>query len=188
VQHIHFINSLDEQGRRDFGNYVSGLVDGEGCFCLRVLQRKNKSLSLSSFLAISMRDDDRKVIEMIRAYLGCGVVMTAHRKPPQKDSAVFQVSDAVDLVEKVIPHFEKHPLYAKKAKDFEIWKEGAKIIYQIRLTNRTRSAVKRTEEQTATFVKLHRQLREIRKYESDKEAEIVLDIPRKRKLNGFFDL
>lgn len=45
---------------------------------------------------------------------------------PQKK---FVINRLEDLVHVVIPHFEKYPLQAKKAKDFEIWRGIVLLVY-----------------------------------------------------------
>ena len=43
-----------------------------------------------------------------------------------------------DINRVVIPHFEKHPLYAKKARDFVIWRTAVELLVRIELKSHKR--------------------------------------------------
>lgn len=112
------------------GDYIAGFVDGEGCFALNFRrdvrhERKNKPIYFiwKPQFAIMLRGDDIKILEKIKTTLDCGSVITT-----AKGLIRYQVADVNDLMQKIIPFFEKHALHAKKKFDFELWKEGVAII------------------------------------------------------------
>lgn len=118
-----------------FGNWLSGFVDGEGCFGI-YCYRKGKIRSfdpgvLSFEFAIQLREDDRQVLEDIRTFLGCGTVGRNSKERARKcgltnarDQVSFKCRRVEDLVGKVVPQFNQFPLRSKKARDFAIWKKA----------------------------------------------------------------
>ncbi|MGA3292149.1 MAG: LAGLIDADG family homing endonuclease [Candidatus Microgenomates bacterium] len=110
-------------------DYVSGLVDGEGCFSLNFRQdlKKNRINSPMYFrwhavFAIVLRADDADLLKMIKDGLACGDISYS------STFVRYQVQNTDDLLNKIIPFFSLHKLYGKKAKDFNLWKEAVEII------------------------------------------------------------
>ncbi len=109
------------------GDYIAGFVDGEGCFALKFRrdirhERKNKPIYFywDIEFAIELRGDDVGILEKIRETLNCGRInINKH------GAARYAVNDINDLSDKIIPFFNKHPLYAKKRHDFLLWEEAA---------------------------------------------------------------
>jgi len=121
--------------------YVTGLVDGEGCFslALNTENRKRKKGTISSYtywvtiFRVSLREDDYKIIDKLRAYFNCGSSNT-YRSSSHKLKAVpgitaFHVKSRKDLISKIIPHFDKYPLQAKKRATYKIWREAVIILF-----------------------------------------------------------
>lgn len=113
-------------------DYIAGFVDGEGCFSLTVrrdirYERKSKATYYSwkiSF-AISLRGDDKQILEKIREHFKCGTVTTSVNHIVR-----YQVSNLDDIYKKIIPFFQKNQLFGKKSKDFKLWVEAAHILYR----------------------------------------------------------
>ncbi len=127
-----------ELERRRFGDWVSGFTDGEGCFVLSVmpenLKHNEHDYPTASF-AIGLRRDDRPVLEMIRSYWGCGTIHDIDRVDKNgklRLSSRFVVAKMDDLAKIVISHFDSHPLWAKKRRDYEIWRTGVLLIAEQR--------------------------------------------------------
>lgn len=112
------------------GDYVAGFVDGEGCFALKFRRdvrhdRKNKPVYFywDIEFAIMLKADDKEILESIRDTIGCGKVGNVSKRGHVR----YSVQGTKEIVEKVIPFFEKYPLHAKKKRDFRLWKEAALI-------------------------------------------------------------
>lgn len=123
------------------GMWVTGLTDGEGCFYAGLNFREKQTaagrlvscVELEAQFSVALRADDRKTVEALRPYFGCGVVSfkksvkdapstkKAGLKDP-KPQVRFMVRKPSDLLSIVIPHFEMYPLRSKKANDFQVWK------------------------------------------------------------------
>jgi len=55
----------------------------------------------------------------------------SHLKEQDADS--FQIQNIKDLTEVIVPLFEKYPLWSKKGKEFEIWKDVVRYKYIVSL-------------------------------------------------------
>src|SRR3989344_5704857 len=84
---------------RNIPEYISGYVDGEGCFTVTFNQKA-------------------------KALLGWGYI----RRDYHDKTVKFEIRDHNDLVNKVIPHFERFPLLSAKDKDFRLFKQICKMI------------------------------------------------------------
>lgn len=114
------------------GHYIAGFVDGEGHFGLKHnLEVKLKRRGQPSYwrwsldFAISLNEEDRPILEATRNTLMCGNISRQHNKTIQ-----YRVYGFNDILNKIIPFFEKYSLRAKKKIDFILWKEAAKILAQ----------------------------------------------------------
>ncbi|MEK9201497.1 MAG: LAGLIDADG family homing endonuclease [Patescibacteria group bacterium] len=111
---------------RDIPEYITGYVDGEGCFTV-TFNMKAKTLlgwELRPSFSVSQNEDRRQVLDIIRAYFGCGYI----RRDYADKTVKFEVRDHKDLVKRVIPHFERFPLLSLKQKDFELFKKICGLI------------------------------------------------------------
>lgn len=118
------------------GDYVAGFIDGEGCFYLMYrkeirYERLNKPTYYRwvAYFAMTLRSDDINILNSIKETLDCGKVYLLNKTSKEKQ-AYFGIQDMDELHSKILPFFEKYPLRAKKARDFDLWREGLKVIYQ----------------------------------------------------------
>lgn len=105
-----------------FGNWFAGFADGEGSF-----QIAKNGNSYSPRFVITVREDDRPVLEEIHKRLAVGQV-SRHYTPGMQvaerlPQARFQVAQRGECL-KLVHLFDRCPLRAKKAKDYEIWREA----------------------------------------------------------------
>jgi hypothetical protein len=118
-----------------FGDWLSGFVDGEGCFSLTIqYDRRDGGARCVALLLIGLRSDERPALERIMSFWGCGRL--TWNKPNSsvrnaRPTLQYRVSKIHDLVTIIVPHFERHPLWAKKSSDFEIWKQGIALIQEV---------------------------------------------------------
>lgn len=102
-------------------SYLSGFVDGEGCFCVSINRsdRHRFGWEIRPSFSVSQNADRSEVIEMIQEHFGCGSI-----RPDRSDKTVkYEVRSIRDLVERVIPHFEATPLLSAKQQDVELFAE-----------------------------------------------------------------
>ncbi len=97
--------------------YITGLVEGEGCFSISFTLRRRLSVGIEvrpSF-SLSLNKRDLKLLKEVQAYFSCGGIRFSRSDGTYK----YEVRSLLNLVEKVIPHFERYPLQGSKAGDFE---------------------------------------------------------------------
>lgn len=91
-----------------------------------------------------MHKKDLKLLQSIKSFFGVGNIHVSTKR----DTAAYAVPAVKDLVNVIIPHFNKYPLISQKNADFELFKlaldilikkehlhiEGLKKIINIRAT------------------------------------------------------
>ena len=101
----------------DTASYISGFVDGEGCFCVSFQPslRHRFGWEVRPSFSVSQNADRAELLYLIQERWGCGFI-----RPDRSDKTVkFEVRNVRDLVEKVLPHFKAYPLLSSKQADFE---------------------------------------------------------------------
>lgn len=110
--------------------YITGFIEGEGCFAITISKHKTKKLGVDARLIfeVELRIDDRPILEKLQKILGCGNIYTFdYQKINWNPHVKFYVHSFRDLEEKVIPFFKKYPFQGRKAKDFELFCQAAEI-------------------------------------------------------------
>ena len=113
---------------KDFPTYISGYVDGEGCFCISSNPRQKLKLGweVRPSFSVSQNKDRSSVLYAIQEYFGCGSI-----RPDSSDNTLkYEVRSLNDLIDKVIPFFDKHPLLSEKQNDFFVFKQVCEIMNQ----------------------------------------------------------
>ena len=109
---------------------ISGFVVGEGCFYVESGRDPKYKLGyrVRAGFCIELREDDREILEFIQETLQCGNIYDldfgryqSYSEKGWKPHVKYRVSNQVDLITKVIPFFEKYPLFGKKLKSFEVF-------------------------------------------------------------------
>lgn len=132
VANLHSIEPFPSTiDRFAFGHYLSGLTDGEGSFVMDLIKPKKAPVICRCRFIIVLRFDDLPILNTIQSYWGCGIIgaRKGYRTVwPQRAYYVLRVGELKNIV---VRHYELFPLRAKKARDFEIWKEGVELIYKV---------------------------------------------------------
>lgn len=101
----------------DLPSYISGYVDGEGCFTVSISPRPTLRVGweVRPSLSVSQNGDRIEVLLAIQRYFGCGSL-----RPDRSDRTVkWEVRSLPLIVASVVPHFQAHPLLSGKRHDFE---------------------------------------------------------------------
>ena len=101
----------------DLNSYISGYVDGEGCFCVsfQPSDRHRFGWEVRPSFSVSQNAERSEVLYLIRDRWKCGFI-----RPDRSDKTLkFEVRNVGDLVAIVLPHFRKFPLMSSKQADFE---------------------------------------------------------------------
>ena len=101
----------------DLNSYLSGFIDGEGCFCVsfQPSRRHRHGWEVRPSFSVSQNADRAELLFRIQQLWGCGFI-----RPDRSDKTIkFEVRNVKDLVEKVLPHFRAFPLLSSKQADVE---------------------------------------------------------------------
>jgi hypothetical protein len=105
----------------DLPSYISGYVDGEGCFTVSIAPRPtfNVGWEVRPSLSVSQNGDRAEVLLAIQELFGCGTL-----RPDRSDKTLkWEVRSLSILLNVVIPHFRMYPLQSGKRQDFELFAE-----------------------------------------------------------------
>jgi hypothetical protein len=112
------VSGADNQQER-LDSYISGYVDGEGCFAVAVNRNPScrSGFQLVPEFHVSQNADRSQVLELIRdRFEGSGYIKPNGRKDR---ALVYVVRRRQHLLKHVIPFFERSPLLSSKQEDYE---------------------------------------------------------------------
>ncbi len=111
-------------------HYITGFVDGEGCFCVSIGRKRFRVPEVRLYFEIELREDDEPILKEIQKILDCGSIyyLSYERYKKWRPHVKFKVGSFKDIKEKIIPFFQKYPLQAKKKKQFEFFCQVAEMI------------------------------------------------------------
>ncbi len=118
----------------DFNSYITGFTDGEGCFSVSFSLRKKLStgIEVRPSFSISQHNRNLYLLKEVRDYFRVGGIRYSKKDGNYK----YEVRSVKDLVNNIIPHFEKQPLKTSKSRDFLIFKKVCGLIYTSKHLNR----------------------------------------------------
>ncbi len=108
-------------------SYISGFVDGEGCFCVsfQPSDRHRLGWEIRPSFSVSQNADRAQLLYIIQEKWNCGSI-----RPDRSDNTLkFEVRSISDLVETVLAHFDRFPLLSSKQADVELFSEICSVIY-----------------------------------------------------------
>ena len=114
----------------DLPSYISGFVDGEGCFCVSFQPSRRHRLGWEArpSFSVSQNADRAELLAVIQQKWGCGFI-----RPDRSDKTLkFEVRNVRDLVERVLPHFKAYPLASSKNRDVERFERICMLIHEDR--------------------------------------------------------
>jgi hypothetical protein len=101
---------------RELANYISGYVDGEGCFSVSFSKRRTlrTGWEVKPSFCVGQNYDRREVLDLMMEYFGCGFL----RRDFGDKTLKYEIRSLSELLSKVIPHFGSFPIKSAKQKDF----------------------------------------------------------------------
>lgn len=114
-----------ENSQDGFKWWISGFVDGEGCFSVSVYRNDTLKIGWQPFpeFTISQNIRNEELLEEIRKFFGCGSVIVNKRTDNHKyDMCKYTVRDLSSLTQVVVPFFERYPLRTHKGRDFQMFR------------------------------------------------------------------
>ena len=107
--------------KRNIQEYISGYVDGEGCFSISFSKREKFLVGWETkpSFSVSQNEDRAQILFLMQKVFKCGFI----RRDYSDQTLKYEIRSLDDLINKVIPHFEKYPLLSQKQKDFKFFKQ-----------------------------------------------------------------
>ena len=107
--------------KRNIQEYISGYVDGEGCFSISFSKREKFLVGWETkpSFSVSQNEDRAQTLFLMQKIFKCGFI----RRDFSDKTLKYEVRSLDDLVNKIIPHFKKYPLVSAKQKDFEFFEK-----------------------------------------------------------------
>ena len=112
----------------DFASYITGFVDGEGCFSVSFnFRAKLKTgIEVRPSFSISQNKRNLDVLKKIQEYFDCGGIRFSKKDQNYK----YEVRSITDLIRKIIPHFKNNELKTTKKNDFELFMQICELVSQ----------------------------------------------------------
>ena len=131
---IQYVGSHLGKDSTDFSWYVTGFVDGEGCFSVsfNLRSRFKTGIEVRPSFMVAQNKRSVEVLKEIQTYFGCGGLRFVNSDQTYK----YEVRKIGDLMKKVIPHFQKFPLKTSKRNDFDKFVRICELVYQSKHLNR----------------------------------------------------
>ena len=100
--------------------FITGFVDGEGSFMIRVRRKPKYRLgfAVEAGFSITLHKKDLMILQEIQTYFGVGYI-----RNDLNNKVKFKVESVKDIVNKVIPHFDKYPLITQKLADYLLFRD-----------------------------------------------------------------
>lgn len=101
-------------------NWITGYTDGEASFIISIQRNPSYKIGwrVKARFSICVHKKDIMILELIKNYIGGVGIIYKH-----KDNSVqYQVNKLEELIDIIIPHFDKYPLITQKKGDFLLFK------------------------------------------------------------------
>src|SRR3989344_6097112 len=110
--------------------YIVGLVDGEGSFYVRLNKDPRRRNKVEMKFSLKLRHQDLEILKQLKEYFGCGnIYLQKDKRPNHSDCFRFEVNKREDIINKIIPFFNKNsPKIESRKRDFNLFKQIA-ILY-----------------------------------------------------------
>ena len=122
--HSENLISADNQQGRLSPEWITGFVDGEGCFSVSIFKNKTSKFGYQVFpeFVVAQGAKSLEVLEMMQEFFGCGKIYVNNRKDNHRENLYrYCVRSRKDIQTIIVPFFERHQLLTAKRSDFEIF-------------------------------------------------------------------
>ena len=108
--------------------FVSGLTEGEGCFCVSfaIRPKLRTGLEVRPSFSLSLNEKDLELLRDLQTFFGCGWI----RESKTDRTFKYEARAVHDVLDPIIPHFERHPLRGNKASSFGVFRDVCRMIEQ----------------------------------------------------------
>ena len=106
-----------------FFHWLAGFIDGEGCF--RIQKEKGGGYYACQF-SLKLRDDDRAILEECVRRTRAGILHVMAAYGTSRPGVRWAVQSRADCW-KLAAILDRHPLRAKKAREYAVWREALEV-------------------------------------------------------------
>jgi hypothetical protein len=108
--------------------FVTGLTEGEGCFCisLAIRSKLRVGLEVRPSYSLSLNERDLGLLEDVQAFFACGWI----RESRSDRTFKYEVRSIHDLTGVILPHFERFPLRGCKSRSCAGFSRVCRMIEQ----------------------------------------------------------
>ena len=102
--------------------WVTGFIDGEGCFSISIFRNKTVKLGWQIFpeFAVTQGEKSLSALNLLKEFFGCGNIFVNRRHDNHKENIYrYCVRSVKDLDRIIIPFFKSNILRTAKRNDFE---------------------------------------------------------------------
>jgi LAGLIDADG DNA endonuclease family protein len=128
----------NQQERLRVAGWITGFVDGEGCFAVPIHQNPTSSVGWQvqpQFVVVQSASSIR-ALEVLREYFECGRINVNRRQDDHREPLYrYVVRRFLDLDEIIVPFFRTYPLRTSKRENFEKFAEVLELMKQRRHLN-----------------------------------------------------
>lgn len=123
----------NQQERLNYIGWITGFVDGEGCFTISFFKHPKSRLKLKwqvfPEFVITQGMKSKLAMEEIKNFFQCGKIYLNKRYDNHHEHLLkYTVRNRNDLLYKIIPFFEKNSLRSAKKEDFLIFAEVVRMM------------------------------------------------------------
>ncbi len=110
--------------------YIVGFVEGEGSFHIAFYADPGMKQKVKVIPEFHVNQSCLRVSTLleIQKYFGCGYIKNNHAKRTNDDTNVYVVRDRKDLLNKIIPFFEKYQFRSIKKESFDKFAQIVRMI------------------------------------------------------------
>ena len=117
--------------------WITGFVDGEGCFSIHVVKQPHREkrrgyrtgFQVAHQFVVTQGAKSIECLQMMQEYFGVGRLHCNHRYDNHKEHLYqYVVGKRIDLIETIIPFFQRYPLRTSKRSDFEKFVRCMRVI------------------------------------------------------------
>jgi hypothetical protein len=108
--------------------FVTGLAEGEGCFCVSFSRRRRLKcgLEVRPSFSLSLNERDEVLLEDLQTFFGCGSI----RRSRSDRTFKYESRSTAALLTNIVPHFERFPLRGSKLRSFQGFSRVCRMIEQ----------------------------------------------------------
>ena len=121
----------NQQERLLYCGWITGFVDGEGCFSCPVFRNRTMTLGwqVQPTFVVVQSASSREVLEDLARFFGCGKVYANRRRDNHREDLYrYYVGRFADLRDIIVPFFQEHPLQTSKKVNFAKFTKVLRLI------------------------------------------------------------